>query len=108
MSAHPLLKVATKGSFRDKKKLLKFRFLDYFPKTKTEDFYQEDWSVSDTFIIIPPFSATYHLEEGAPVLLKANTKASLKSKKYSENVDIQVTFRRCAAKIIRVTAVSMT
>ena len=46
---------------------------------------QENCIVSDTFGIITPCSATYHLEGGAPVSLKLATKASFGGKKISEN-----------------------
>ena len=37
VGTHISLKVATKGSIRDKKKLWKFRFLGSFSKLKTEE-----------------------------------------------------------------------
>ena len=46
-----------------------------------EEFDQEDWSVSDTFGIILPCPATYHLEVGGPVSLKTATKRSFGGKK---------------------------
>ena len=39
------------------------------------------WNVPDCFGIITPCSATYHLKVGAPISLKAATKASLRGKK---------------------------
>ena len=63
------------------KKLLKLRFLDYFPKAETEEYNQKDWSVSDKFWSIIPCSATYNREMGSPVSLKATTKAWLRGKK---------------------------
>ena len=60
------LKVATKV-FLDIKKLLKLRFLDYFPIAKTEECDQEDLSVSDKFGIITPCLVTYDLQLGVPV-----------------------------------------
>ena len=55
------------------KKLLKLRFLDNFSGAEGEECDQEDW-----FGIIIPYWATYHLDVGAPISLKAATKASLK------------------------------
>ena len=42
---------------------------------------KEDWSISDTFGIITPCSATCHLEVGAPVSLKLASKTSFGGKK---------------------------
>ena len=42
---------------------------------------REDWSVSDTFGIITPCSATHHLVVGGPVSLNLATKASFGGKK---------------------------
>ena len=44
---------------------------------KTEECNQEDWSVSDTFGLFTPSSATYNLEVGEPASMEAATKASL-------------------------------
>ena len=74
------MKVATEV-FLEIKKLLKFRFLDYFSKAKTEECDQEDLSVSDTFEIVTSCSATYHLEVRTPVSLKLATKASFGGKR---------------------------
>ena len=52
------------------------RSLAYFPKAEMEECDQEDWSVSDKFWITTTCSATYQLEVGAAVSLKAATKAS--------------------------------
>ena len=41
---------------------------------ETEECNQENCSLTDKFGIITPCSATYHLEFGAPVSLKAVTK----------------------------------
>ena len=68
------------------------RFLDNFSKAEGEECDQEDWNVSDTFGIITLCSATYHLEVGASISLKAATKASFRRQKNSENSDFQVTF----------------
>ena len=57
------------------KNLLDLRFLDNFSKKETEEYNQENCSLCDKFGIITPCSATYHLEFGAPVSLKAVTKA---------------------------------
>ena len=85
------LKVATKVLFRGKKKLLNLRFSDYFSKAGTEEYDQDDWSVSDNFEIATSCLATYHLEVRAPASLKAGTKASLRGKTNSENFDFQAT-----------------
>ena len=50
-------------------------------KKKGEECDQQDWNDSDKFGFITPCSAIYHLEVGAPVSLKAATKASLGGKK---------------------------
>ena len=63
------------------KKLLKLRFLDYFSKAKTEVCDQEDWSVSDRYGIITPWSATYHLVVRGPISLNLATKASFGGRK---------------------------
>ena len=42
---------------------------------------QEDWNVFDTFGIITPWSATYHLVVAGPVSLSITTKASFGGKK---------------------------
>ena len=80
VGARVSLKVATEV-FLEIKKLLKFRFLDYFSKAKTEECDQEDLSVSDTFGIVTPCSATYHLDVRTPVSLKLATKASFGGKR---------------------------
>ena len=41
---------------------------------------QENLSVSNTFGIITPCSATYHLEVGVPISLKVGTKACYEDK----------------------------
>ena len=48
--AHFSLKVATKVSFRGKEKLWQSRFLDYFSKTKTEEFNQKKFEVSVIYL----------------------------------------------------------
>ena len=48
---------------------------------ETEEWDQYGWSVSDDFAITTPCSTASHLEVGAPVSLKAVTKASLRAKK---------------------------
>ena len=71
VSAHTLLKAATKGSFRNKRNLA---FLGYFSEAKTEECNQKNKSVCNRFGIIIPCSATYFLEGGAHVSLKVATK----------------------------------
>ena len=62
--------------------MLKLRFLDYFSEKKTEEFDQEDLGyICDAFGIITSCSATYHLEMGAPVLLKLASKVYFRGKK---------------------------
>ena len=63
------------------KKFWKSRFLGYFSNAKTEECKQEDWSVFDTFGIVTPSSALYHLEMGAPFSLNLATKASFECQK---------------------------
>ena len=79
------MKVATKD-FLEIKKLLNSRFLDYFSKTKTEQCDQKDWSVTDVFGIITPYSDIYHLKVCAPVSLKVATKASFGGKKLLQSI----------------------
>ena len=71
ISAPAFLKTATKGSFRNEKKLA---FLGYFSEAKTEECNQKNKSVCNRFGIIMPCSATYFLEGGAHVSLKVATK----------------------------------
>ena len=66
VSAHALLKVATKGSFRGKKSK-NLAFLGYFSEVKRKECDQKDWSVCNRFFIIIPFSTTFFLEVGARV-----------------------------------------
>ena len=54
------------------------RFLDYFSKAKTKECNQGDCNFYDKFGITTHCSATYYLEVGAPVSMKAATKASLR------------------------------
>ena len=68
------------------------RFLGNFSKAEAEKCDQEEWNVSDGFGIVAPCSATYHLELVAPISLKAATKASVRGKKNSEDLDFQATF----------------
>ena len=63
------------------------RFLDYFSKAKAEKCNEQDLSVFDTFEIIIPCPVPYHLDVGAAVSLEVTTKASLRGKKISENLD---------------------
>ena len=57
------------------------RFLDNFSKAEGEEYDQKHWNAPDQFGIITLFLATYHLEVGAPISLKAATKSSLQGKK---------------------------
>ena len=57
------------------------RFLDYFSKAKTKECNQGDCNFYDKFGITTHCSATFYLEVGAPVSMKAATKASLRGKK---------------------------
>ena len=82
VSAHPLLKVATKGSFKDKKSE-NLAFLGYFSKAKREECNKKNWSVCNRFGIILPCSATYFLEGGVHVSLKVVTKVFLEVKNCS-------------------------
>ena len=63
--------------FLEVKKLLKLKFFDYFSKAKTEEYDEEDLSVSDKFQIFTACSARYHLEVGAAISMKAAIKGSL-------------------------------
>ena len=87
------------------KKLWKFRFLGCFSKAKTDECYQRNCSSSDKFGITIRCSATYFLEAGVRVSLKAATKGSLGGKKKSENLDFTVVFlkqkRRSVSKKYR-------
>ena len=80
VSAHVLLKVVKKGSFRGKKKLWKFRFLGYYSKAKkqkkTEKSDQKHLNFSDKFGMLIPCSDTYYLEVSAYFSLKVATKGS--------------------------------
>ena len=64
---------------------------DYSSLVESEERNQEDCSVSDKFGIIAPCSATYYLELGSHVTLKA-AKVSFGGKKNSENLDLWATF----------------
>ena len=81
------LKVVTKGSPREKKKLWKFRFLGCFSKANMEECNQKVWNVFNQFDITIPCSATYFLEVGARVSCKIATKGSPRGKKNSENLE---------------------
>ena len=87
------------------------RFSGYFSKAETEECDQDDWSVSDNFEIATSCLAMYHLEVRAPASLKAGTKASLRGKKNSENLDFQATFlkqkRGSKTKKIDVSAIDL-
>ena len=56
-------------SFLEVKELLKLRFLDYFPRAKTE----ESWSVSDKFGIKTTCSTSHYVEVNTPVSPKTAT-----------------------------------
>ena len=74
VSADTLLKVATKGSSRVKKKNENLVFFGYFCETETEEFNQKDWSICHRFGIAIPCSVTYFLEVGAYASLKVAPK----------------------------------
>ena len=80
VAAHVSLKVATRGSLREKK-LWTFRFLGYISKTKTEKCEQIFYNVFHQFGITIPCTARYSLEVAACVSLKVATKVSLRSNK---------------------------
>ena len=61
-------------------------------KQQPKECKQQGGSVFDKFGIMTPCSATYNLEVGAPVSVKAAIIASLKVKKKTENLDFQATF----------------
>ena len=58
------------------------RFLDNFSEAEAEECDQKTWNISEKCGINTTCSASYHLEMGAPVTMKAATKASLRSKKH--------------------------
>ena len=72
VSAHVSLKVATDDSFRDKKHW-KFRFWACFSWAETEEYDQKNWSFSDKFGMIMPYSDTCFLEVSTHVSLKVAT-----------------------------------
>ena len=87
------LKVATKVSFRGKEKLWQSRFLlDYFSKTKTEEFNQKIWSVYNILGITIRRSAQYYPEVSSHVPEKVATKSSFKGKNTQKNLDFKSTF----------------
>ena len=75
MDARVSFKAAIKD-FLEARSLLKSRFLDNFSKVKMEKCNKDDSSVFDTFGIITPCTATYHL--GALLPLKLGGKKTLK------------------------------
>ena len=68
-------------------------------------------SVSDKRRINTTWSASHHVEVGAPVTLNAATKASLRSKRKSEKLDSQAIFlkqkRRSETKNIRMDVIKL-
>ena len=95
------LKVATKVFFRSKN-TLKIEILRLIFWGRNGGGGLEDWDVYDKFGIITPSPAKYHVEVSAPFSMKAVTKACLRGKNSSENLDFQATFlkqkRRSATK----------
>ena len=65
MSAQFSLKVAAKGSFRDKKTLKNWYFWYYLPKAETVQCFQNNLSISCKFETFIPYSALYFLEVSA-------------------------------------------
>ena len=80
------LKVATKGSISGKKNL-KIYIFRLFLKEKTEKSDQKVGNVFDQFGIAIPCSATYFVEFGARISLKAATKGSIRRK---NNLKVQI------------------
>ena len=88
VSARVSLKMATRV-FSE----LKFRFLNYFSKAKTEKYDQKTRSAPDQIGIITTCSVSYHLEVNATVHWKQPPKPLYKVKKLRK-----VRFSRCFSK----------
>ena len=74
------------------KELWKSRFLGYFPKAKTEECNQKNWSVCNTFDITIRISAKCYAEVSAHVPQKVATKSSFRGKNTKKKLIFKVVF----------------